>query len=143
MSNSATPGLRSKIRKKPNSLDPMNYRIRDIAPIIGVDADVLLDAARIMGYRRVAGLLCVHGSMSPEFVDEAWRLQKMKDSATARGKKSGAPGFNRYTEGNREPGFRQFFSNHRLFRWSPGPLSTSGTEGNRDPGFSIAPAQQI
>ena len=96
----------------------MNYRIRDIAPIIGVDADVLLDAARIMGYRRVAGLLCVHGSMSPEFVDEAWRLQKMKDSATARGKKSGAPGFNRYTEGNREPGFRQFFNHHRLFRWS-------------------------
>lgn len=62
----------------------MNYSIKLISAEIGVDEDVVADAARIMGYRRVGPLLCLSRKISRAFVLEAHDLQAMKNAAVER-----------------------------------------------------------
>ena len=62
----------------------MNYSLKRLSAEIGVDEDVIADAARIMGYRRVGPLLCLSTKMSRAFVLEAQDLQAMKNAAVER-----------------------------------------------------------
>lgn len=62
----------------------MNYSIKRISAEIGVDEDIVADAARIMGYRRVGPLLCLSRKISRAFVLEAHDLQAMKNAAVER-----------------------------------------------------------
>ncbi len=62
----------------------MNYDLKKLSAIIGADEDVLADAARIIGYRRVGPLLCFSRQISTAFILEAQHLQRMKTAAQAR-----------------------------------------------------------
>ncbi len=68
----------------------MNFRIATVAAIAKVDEQVVVDASRLFGYRRVGPFLCVSRPLPPAFFEEVLHLQRMRDAADARrNKRSG------------------------------------------------------
>ncbi len=67
----------------------MNFRIATVAAIAKVDEQVVVDASRLFGFRRVGPFLCVSRPLPPAFFEEALSLQKMKDAAETRRDKRG------------------------------------------------------
>ena len=68
----------------------MNFKIAALAVIIRADEQTIIEGARIFGYRRVGPLLCLSGVITPEFVSEIQRLQRMRDAANARRARRGS-----------------------------------------------------
>ncbi len=62
----------------------MNFDISKLAATARVDEETIISAARLFGYRRVGPWLCLSGKITPQFLEEVLRLQRMKDSADAR-----------------------------------------------------------
>ncbi len=67
----------------------MNFRIATLAAIAKVDEQTVVDASRLFGYRRVGHFLCIWKGITPAFIEEVLRLQRMKDAADSRRNKRG------------------------------------------------------
>ena len=67
-------------------------RITTLAKIIGVDPVDVVAAAKVTGATVIPGMIFFPGTITPDFVEEAWLAHDMRQSAAARKQASNAPG---------------------------------------------------